>query len=237
MPYLPASCHPRRRDRRRRHHRHVLLHGQELELGFVELEPLALVREPLLAAEQAQDHADGLVLTVALHHRVDAERAGVRRKGARAGPEHRPPVRHVVELDHALSDVERVVVREADDARAESDAVGLLRRRGEEHLGRGDHLPARRVMLAAPELVETEPVEVGRELDVTLEQQRRVLAGRVVGGEEGTELDPWHREILRIGPTLGRIGDGNRASCGMIPAISCERPTRGVPVRGRSSVG
>ena len=52
----------------------------------------------------------------------------------------------------------------------------------------------------------TEPVEVGGEVEVALEQQRRVLAGRVVRGEEGTELDPWHREILRIGRALGRIG-------------------------------
>ena len=173
------------------------------------------------------------VLPVALHHGIDAERAGVGGERAGARTEHRPAVRHVVELHHALGDVERVVVREADDAGAESDAVRPLRRRGEEHLGRGDHLPARRVVLAAPELVEAEPVEVGGELDVTLEQQGRVLSGRVVGGEERTELDPWHRVILGIEPPA-QVGSGWMAieSCGMIPPLSCWRPTRGVPVPG-----
>ena len=45
---------------------------------------------------------------------------------------------------------------------------------GQEHLGRGDHLPARRVVLAAPELVEPEPVEVFDEVEVLLELQRRM---------------------------------------------------------------
>ena len=112
----------------------------------------------------------------------------------------------MVELHHALGDVERVVIREADDSRAESDAVGALRCCGEEHLGRGDHLPAGRVVLAAPELVEAEPVEVRGELDVTLEKEGRVLPGRMVGGEERTELDSWHRVILGIERPPTRIG-------------------------------
>ena len=62
--------------------------------------------------------------------------------------------------------------------------------RGEEHLGRGDRLPARRVVLAAPELVVAEPVEVGGEVEVALEHQRRVLAGGMVRSEERAEAQP-----------------------------------------------
>ena len=109
--------------------------------------------------------------------------------GRAPGPaaEHRPALGHVVELDDALGDVERVVVRQRHDAGAELDRVRDLAGGGQEHLRRGDHLPAGRVVLAAPELVEAELVEVRGELEVALELQRRVLAERVVGGEERAE--------------------------------------------------
>ena len=42
-------------------------------------------------------------------------------------------------------------------------------------------------MLAAPELVVAEVVEVGGELEIALELQRRVLAERVVWREERAE--------------------------------------------------
>ena len=83
----------------------------------------------------------------------DGQRAG-------AAAEHRPAAGHVVELHDALGDVERVVVRQRHDAGAEPMRVRALARRGEEHLRRGDHLPAAGVVLAAPELVVAELVEV-----------------------------------------------------------------------------
>ena len=64
------------------------------------------------------------------------------------------PLRQVVELHEAVGDDQRVVVRQADDARAEPDALGALARRGEEHGRVGDVLPRRRVVLADPGLVE-----------------------------------------------------------------------------------
>ena len=73
--------------------------------------------------EQAADHAERLVLAIAQHHRVDAERARVARQRARAAAEHRPAAGHVVELHHPLGDVERVVVRQRHDAGAEPDVV------------------------------------------------------------------------------------------------------------------
>ncbi len=140
--------------------------------------------EAVVAAQQPHDHAERLVLAVTQHHRIDAEGVGV--GGSAPGPEPNMarPSAHVVELHDALGDVERVVVRQAGHTGAELDAVGALRRAGQEHLGRGDRLPTGRVVLSAPELVEAEPVEVGGEVEVALELQRRVLADRMVGGEE-----------------------------------------------------
>ena len=68
--------------------------------------------------------------------------------------------------------------------------------------GRGDHLPAARVVLAEPELVEAEPVEVRGEVEVALELQGRALAERVVRGEEGAELEASHRGSLGNGRSV-----------------------------------
>ncbi len=98
----------------------------------------------------------------------------------------------MVELRHALRDVERVVVGQRDDARAEHDAIAPLAGGGEEHLRRGDHLPAGRVMLAAPELVVAEPVEVFDEVEVALELEHRVLTERMVWRKKRAELETVH---------------------------------------------
>ena len=99
-----------------------LLQRQDLQRGVVEREPVALVAEALLAAQQADDHAQRLVLAVALQHRVDAERARVA-TAARRGPlpNIARPLGHVVELHDALGDVERVVVRAARPRRCRAD--------------------------------------------------------------------------------------------------------------------
>ena len=51
-------------------------------------------------------------------------------------------------------------------------------------------------MLAAPELVEAEPIEVFGEVDVALELQRRVFTGRMVGGEERSETQAGHAAMV-----------------------------------------
>ena len=98
MPYLPASCMPDGEIDDAAAIGIVLLQRQDLQLGVVQLEPVALVGEAVLAAQQADDDAERLVLAVAQQHRVDAVRAGVGRQGARTGAEHRPAAGHVVEL-------------------------------------------------------------------------------------------------------------------------------------------
>jgi hypothetical protein len=46
---LAGQRHARRRDRRCRHHRHVGLHGQQLQFGVVQFEPVALVAEAIIS--------------------------------------------------------------------------------------------------------------------------------------------------------------------------------------------
>ena len=148
--------------------------------------PLALLRHAL-AAEQAADDVDALVLAVALGHRIDAERVGVGRQRAGTGAEDGAAAGHVVELHHALRHVEGVVVGQRDHAGRELDALGVLAGRGEEHLGRGDHFPARRMMLAAPELVVAQLVEMLHEGDIAPELQHRVFADGMMRGEKGAK--------------------------------------------------
>src|SRR5262249_42571886 len=112
--------------------------------------------------------------------------------------EDRPATRHPVELHHALRDVERVVVGQRDDAGGELDAVRALGSRGEKHLRRADHLPAARMVLAAPEFVITELVEMLDQVEVAAELQQRVLADRVVRREKRAEFEAGHARDLLI---------------------------------------
>ena len=73
---------------------------------------------------------------------------------------------------------------------------GALRGGGDEDLRRGDDLAARGVVLADPRLVVAQLVEPDDELEIALEGERRVLAGRVERGEEDAELQ---RPILLQG--------------------------------------
>src|SRR4029453_2343381 len=57
--------------------------------------------------------------------------------------------------------------------------VGALGGGGDEDLRRGDDLGAGRVVLADPRLVEPEPIEVLDQLQVVVQQHRRVLTRRV----------------------------------------------------------
>ena len=113
-------------------------------------------------------------------------------RAPRAGAEDHPSAGHVIELDDALGDIERMVIRQRDHAGAEADAVRALTRRGEEQLGRGDHFPAGRLVLAAPEFVESEFVQVLGEGEIASQLQHRMLADRVVWRQDGAELQTWH---------------------------------------------
>src|SRR5262245_26911931 len=54
------------------------------------------------------------------------------------------------------------------------------------------------MMLAAPELVIAELVELLHEIEVASELQRRMLADRVMRGEEGSEFEARHGVSLKL---------------------------------------
>src|SRR6202000_630219 len=88
----------------------------------------------------------------------------------------------------ALRDIEGMMIGQRDYAGAELDALGALAGCGKEHFGRSDHLPAGGVMLTAPELVIAELVELLHEVEIAAELQGRMLADRMMRGEEGSEF-------------------------------------------------
>ena len=94
----------------------------------------------------------------------------------------------MVELDEAVGDQERVVVRQARHARAEHDVARALGGRGDEDLGRGDELPPGRVVLAHPHLVVAEVIEPLDQFHVARQRERGVLADPVERREEDAEL-------------------------------------------------
>ncbi len=172
-PVLAGQRHAGRADLRGDGKGHVILIRQQLQRGVVQLEPVGLHADPL-ALEQPADHADRLILAVAQQHRIDAQRMRIRRQRAGTGAEDHPPTGHPVELHDALRDVERVVIGQGHDAGRQLDALRPFPGRGQEHLGRGDHLPAAGMMFAAPEFVIAEPVQMLDEIDVAAELQQRV---------------------------------------------------------------
>jgi hypothetical protein len=91
------------------------------------------------------------------------------------------------ELHDALGDVERMVIGQRHDAGRELDPLRPLAGGRQEHLGRADHLPAARMVLAAPELVVSELVELRDQVEIAPELQHRMLADGMVRGQERAE--------------------------------------------------
>ena len=73
-------------------------------------------------------------------------------------------------------------------AGAEPDVAGPLGGGGDEDLGRGDQLPAGRVVLADPGLVVAELIEPLDQLQVAVNRQRGILAHAVKRRHEDAEV-------------------------------------------------
>src|SRR6202035_3379459 len=120
---------------------------------------------------------------------------------------------HVVELYHALGDVEGMMIGQRHHAGAEHDALGALAGGGQKHLRRGDGFPAARMMLAAPELVIAERIELLDQIEIPAKLQHRMLADRVMRGEEGSEFEARHGCLSEPGYCCclaGRLRAGRR---------------------------
>ncbi len=81
--------------------------------------------EPL-ALQQTDDDAKRLVLPVAEQYGVDAECPGISRQGARAGAEDHPTVGQVIELHHALGNIEWMMIGQRNHTGTQPDALCSL---------------------------------------------------------------------------------------------------------------
>src|ERR1700733_1380353 len=160
--------------------------------------------EGLVGREQPQDNAEAFVHFVALRHRIDAEHDGVRRQRAGPDPEHRASVTQMVEHHDSLCDVERMMVRNRDDAGAELDSLGALGRGDQEHFRRRDRLPSRRMMLADPELVVVKLIEQFGEFEIALKLERRMLADRMMWREKHAKAESLCHFLFET-PTDGTV--------------------------------
>jgi hypothetical protein len=142
-----------------------------MEACFAQLEPVRL-HGHRFTAEEGEDDAERFVHARALSHGVDAEHVGVGGECARANAEHRAAAGHVVQLEHAVGEDERVVVGQAADAGAEADGLRALGGGGDHQLRRGDDLPAGAVVFAEPGLIEVQPVQVFDQFEVAVERHR-----------------------------------------------------------------
>src|SRR5579872_4739170 len=77
-----------------------------------------------------------------------------------------------------------MMIRNRDDAGAELDPMGDHRGRRQHHFWRCDGFPSSRMMLANPELIVAEVIEERGELQIALELQGRVFAGRMMRREK-----------------------------------------------------
>ena len=166
--------------------------GAQLEPRVLEREPAGVAGDGLTPVEQGHDRLERLLHHVALLGGVDAHHHRVRRQLSGPDAQHRAAARQVVEEDHAVGEHQRLVVGERAHAGAELDAPRALGGDADEDLGRRDDLVAGGVVLADPGFLEAELVEPLDQLEVALERERGVLAGRMERGHEDAEA---HRPV------------------------------------------
>src|SRR6266851_655066 len=117
MPYLPASVMPEGEicD--------ATTNGMSSCRGRICSAASFIVNQSLLAVTRSPLNRRRMI---ALRHRVDAERMRVGGERPGAGAEVGAAAGHVVELHHALGDVEGMVIGQRNHAGAEPDALGAL---------------------------------------------------------------------------------------------------------------
>src|SRR5262245_28587399 len=96
----------------------------------------------------------------------------------------------MIEVDHALRDVEWMMIGDRDDAGAEPDAVGAFCGGDQEHFRRADRFPAGGMMFAYPKLVVVQLVYPGRQFEVPLEWEGRVFTNGMVRSEKDAKSEP-----------------------------------------------
>ena len=96
----------------------------------------------------------------------------------------------MIELNDPLCRVERMMIRNRHNPSSEFYSLGALRRRCQEELGRGNRLPASRMVLADPEFVVVQLIQGLGKLEVALQLKSRMLADRVMRRQKSAEAKP-----------------------------------------------
>src|SRR6202035_5875357 len=117
-------------------------------MGVVELEEGTVERNAALLGEEPHYRLDALDHAAALLSGIDGEHVRVRRESSRAASKHHAPACQMVKQRVAVGDVERVMVRDADHARAEHDTARAPGGGGDENIRRRNDLPSGGMMLA-----------------------------------------------------------------------------------------
>ena len=142
---------------------------------------LDLVRR--LRGPEPQDHVDGFIDHGGGVFGLGAEELLIRGDAAGAEAEVEPALAEVVEERQPAGDVGRVVLVEANRRRPHADAPRLAQRAGDEDLRHHDVLVLHRVMLADPELAESQLLGPDDQLQVLVVALPQRL-GRVVEGHD-----------------------------------------------------
>ena len=166
------------------------VYGRMCSCSVAQREPVGMPVDPLLrrGPEQREDRLERLLHHPALLDRIDAHHVRVGRQRARSGAEDHAAAGEVVEQHPAVGDHQRMVIRQRHHAGAEPDVLGPFGGRGDEHLRAGDQLVAAGVVLAEPHLVEPEPVQRDRAIEVVFQCDGGGLADRVERRDEHPEV-------------------------------------------------
>ena len=112
----------------------------------------------------------------------------------------------MVKEDDALSDPQRVMIRNADHPGAEFDVTRALGCRRYHDFRRGGELGASGVMLAEPRLIIATAIQPLDEIEIALQCERWVDAGLMEGREKNAEaqaLGHWGgSSAFMMGPSL-----------------------------------
>jgi hypothetical protein len=170
-----------------------------MRAGIDEGVPVGLLGDDL-AAEEAENDVERLGHPIALCVRINPEHQRIRCQQPRPRAEHDAAARVVVELNDAVRDHQRVVIRQRNHAGAEPYRSRALRGDRDEQLRRAYRLPAGGMVFADPGLVEAQAVEPLHQFQIAVHAGRGVLIHRMERRQEDavTELDLGHGRPLRL---------------------------------------
>ena len=157
-------------------------------MRIAQLKEGSVDRDAALFGKKPLDRLDALDHPITLRRRLDSEHVRVGRERAGTASEDDAPTGDLIEHRETVRDIERMVIRHADDARSQHDPLGACGSDGHEDLRRRDNLPSGGVMLADKGFIEAEFIEPFDQFQVALEGERGIFADPMERGHEDAEF-------------------------------------------------